>query len=297
MALSFLKKPAAVTAKPPGAGSNTQHGSGISGKLPGSTSSQPAASSGKAAQNPANAGKISAWMKKGANAKTAVAQAEAKVEAAKAEAGKLWRFWMPADSERMVTFLDGGIDDEGMLDIPVWNEHRVKVNGDWESFVCVAEEEPCPGCESGDHRAGLVGALTILDHTPYTIKSGPNAGKTKQDSRKLFVPTRQTMKILTSLAKKLPGGLAGRSFTVMRTGDKEPGVGNQFMWDNGPARSPQELAALYSLKAEECMPADYSHEITHRTAEELGELGWVKPLHGVGNEKGVVDKAALKKQL
>src|ERR1700739_3421172 len=107
MALSFLKKPAAAPAQPSGL-----QQSAISGKLPGSTSAPTQTPNKHAAPNPANAGKVSAWMKKGSGAKAEMAKAEAKAEAAKAEAGKLWRFWMPADSERTITFLDGAIDDE-----------------------------------------------------------------------------------------------------------------------------------------------------------------------------------------
>ena len=37
------------------------------------------------------------WIKRGAAAKTAYAQEEAKAELRKQDAGKLWDFWMPED--------------------------------------------------------------------------------------------------------------------------------------------------------------------------------------------------------
>jgi hypothetical protein len=58
------------------------------------------------------AGKLPGFFKHGQAAKAAIEHADAKAEAAKAEAGKLWRFWMPAGEDRMITFLDGELDAE-----------------------------------------------------------------------------------------------------------------------------------------------------------------------------------------
>lgn len=232
---------------------------------------------------PAKSGAVG-WMKKGKAAHQAFQEEEAKAEKAKAEAGKLFRFWMPPDEERKITFLDGELDEEGMLDIPMFYEHRVRLNGDWKTFVCVSEEEPCPICEKGDSRASLVGVMTVIDHTPYKIKSGPNAGKTIKNSRKLFVATRQTIKKLAKKAAK-QGGLAGCTFEVSRTSDKDPSVGSDFEFLE--RCTADELVAKYDLKEEDVSPADYSHEITYHSAEELVKLGVGKAMGGVGKEKGV----------
>jgi hypothetical protein len=226
-----------------------------------------------------------AFMKTGSNAKAAIEAADAQAERAKEEAGKLWRFWMPPGEERTITFLDGGIGDDGLLDCGMFYEHRIKVAGEWTPFVCVAENEPCPLCEAGDSKQSLVGALTICDHTPYKVQKGPNAGKIIQNSRKLFVGTRNTIKILAKQAVK-KGGLAGCTFEVSRSGDKEPGVGNQF--DFVEKFTTAELMAKYKMKAEELEPADYSHEITYRDADELVALGLGKASKGPGHEgKGI----------
>lgn len=252
---------------------------------------KPAANGNGAA--PQSSGNKPGWMKTGQAAKAAVQHADAMAEKAKEEAGKMFRFWMPVDSERTITFLDGGVDAEGMLDVPMWNEHRLKMNGDWTTFVCTADQEPCPICEAADSKTSLVGVMTVLDHTAYKIQRGPNAGKVIQHNRKLFVCTRQTLKLLAKQAVKL-GGLRGCTFDVQRTGDKEPGVGNQFIF-----QGKNDLAALAKecgIKIEETQPADYSEEIVYRPAEELLALGVGKALNGIGNEKAV-STSSLKNEL
>lgn len=248
-----------------------------------SSPSTPKSTPQKASNNNSPAG----WMKKGAAAAQMMQQEEAKAELAKQEAGKMWRFWMPDGADRQITFLDGNLDDEGMLDIFMFYEHSVRVNGNWEQFVCTAEADqtqPCPLCEGGD-RPSLVGVMTVIDHSEHTVKKGPNAGKVIANTRKLFVAKRNTIKQLTKLAVKR-GGLAGCTFDVSRTGDKEPGVGNQFDFTT-KYDSPDDIAAKYDLKIEDVQPANYQEEVRYRSPEELIELGLGKATGGIGTEKGV----------
>ncbi|QXN72666.1 DNA binding domain protein [Rhodobacter phage RcZahn] len=238
-----------------------------------------------------------AWMKRGKAAKQALVEEEARAEKAKEEAGKMWRFWMPPDEERKITFLDGDLDDDGMLDIPMFHEHSVKVNGQWENYVCTQESEGfCPICAKGDNKPTLVGVMTIIDHTPHKIKSGPNAGKTIQHTRKLFVAKKQTIRNLAKLAVKR-GGLRGCTFDVMRGDDKTASVGSQFDFDTKSTL--EEIAKACGLKMEEVVPADYDKEITYRSVEELVDLGLGSgpsgPGYGSGNSAG--NSAASKKNL
>jgi len=236
--------------------------------------------------------KAPSWMKTGSNAQAAMQHAEAQAEKAKEEAGKMWRFWMPPEEERKITFLDGDIGDDGMLAIPMFYEHRVKLDGKWQNFVCVAEQEPCPLCESGESKQTLVGVLTCIDHTVHKIAKGPNAGKSIQNSRKLYVVTRNTIKILSKIAIK-KGGLTGCTFDVSRTGDKEPSVGNQF--DFVEKLSFPALMKKYDLKAEDVSPADVGDEIIYRSAEELEQLGLGKSQPAASNSK--VSAKGLKGEL
>lgn len=233
------------------------------------------------------AGVKMSWMLKGSAAKSALAQEEAHAELLKQEAGRLWSYWMPEDSDRQVTFLDGDLDAEGMLDILMYRQHSVPLNGNWEQFVCTAQEDqsqPCPICASGD-RPSLVGVMTIIDHNPHTIKKGPNQGKLIQNSRKLFIAKRNTIKILTKIAVKR-GGLSGCTFDISRGGKNDPAVGSQFDFVQKYGKR-SEIAAKFGLKEEEVQPANYAEEIRYRTPEQLIELGVGKAASGVGYEKGV----------
>ncbi len=225
------------------------------------------------------------WMMKGAAAKAAIASEDAKAELAKAEKDKLWRFWMPAEEERKLTFLDGNVDADGMLDVFMFYEHSVVVAGDRKQFVCTAEKEgSCPLCDRGDSKPYLVGVLTVIDHTPHKIKKGDNAGKIIKDQKKLFVAKKQTIKQLSKIAVKR-GGLAFATFDVQRDGEKGAAVGTQF--DFVEKLKPAEFKAKYELKDEYVQPAQLEKEITYRSADELVEMGLGQKKNGPGTEKGV----------
>ena len=241
-------------------------------------------------------GSVLGFLKKGAAAKEALQKEEAQAELRKQEQGRLWRFRMPEGEERKITFLDGDIDDDGMLDINMFYEHTIRVNGTWENFVCTADtdtSQPCPICEAGN-TPSLVGVMTVIDHSEHKIKKGPNAGKTITNQRKLFVAKQGTLKLLTKQAVKR-GGLAGCTFEVSRLGDKDPAVGNQFDFVH-KFESYEEIAEELGLKIEDVQPANYEEEIRYRSPEELIELGVGKALQGPGlSNKG--SSGSLKDEL
>lgn len=271
MALKFAKK---------AAGSSASSGSDETKSETSTKKSSSSSSAGSAMGNVS-------WMKKGTAAKEAMADEEAKAELRKQEAGKMWRFWMPEGEERQLTFLDGKLDDEGMLDIWMFYEHTIRINGNWENFICTAEADqtqPCPICEKGD-RPSLVGVMTVIDHSEHTVKNGPNKGKVIKNTRKLFVAKRQTITQLTTLAKKR-GGLVGCMFDVYRNGDNAANVGNQFDFQH-KFTTRQEIMDKFGLeKEEDVMPANYAEEITYRSPEDLIELGVGKAQTGVGHNSG-----------
>lgn len=227
------------------------------------------------------------WMKRGKDARQALEQEEARSEAARAEQGKLFGFWMPEGEERRVTFLDGDLDEDGVLDVLAFYQHKIKQNGDLKDFVCTAEmdtTQPCPICSSGD-KPSLVHAFTVIDHTPYKIQKGSNAGKTITNSKKIFFAKRTTMQVLSKLAVKRDG-LAGVTFDISRLGDKSPAVGSQFDFVE-KHESYEDIAAKYDLKMEDVTPADYEKEITYHSPDDLVAMGAGKAHGGVGTEKGV----------
>ena len=229
------------------------------------------------------------FLKTGGAAKQAVQEAEAKAEAQKAEAGKLWRFRIPEgdDDDRRITFLDGTLDEEGTLEAPMWHEHTIQLGGKWKNVPCTSHEEPCPICANGDN-AALVAGFTVIDHTPYTIQSGPNAGKTVKFSKRLFVAKRTTYAQLQKLATK-QGGLVGTTWDVSRNGDKSPAVGNMFQFEakSSLAELKKELAAVKAEYGELVAPADFAEEITYYTRAELIQQG-VKGAVGGGSAKSAI---------
>lgn len=221
----------------------------------------------------------------GASAKKALHEEETKMKAKQEAAGKAFRFRLPykpgEDNETQLTFLDGELDDDGILDIQYYREHTVKKDGYWQNILCTDDEEGyCPICEKGENSSVLVGYLSVLDHTPYTTKSGDQI----TISKKLFVAKRSTLQLLTKKAIKL-GGLTGATFDVMRTGDREAAVGNQFdLIEKSPLA---ELAEANDWKPELIEPLDYEEELVYHTAAELAEMGMGPALSGPGTESKI----------
>jgi len=244
---------------------------------------------------PAGGAQVPSFLMRGAQAKQAIVEEENRVEAAKAQSGKMWSFRMAPNEERKITFLDGDLDSDGALDCYLYHQHTVKIAGKFQNYICTREAEGhCPICDAGESKPTLVGVLTVIDHTPYTITSGQNQGQVVKNRRRLFVFKPQTYKILVKKASKHQG-LAGVTFEVTRGDEKSPSVGNQF--DFVEKLDGDQLVSKYDLQEEDIQPADYGEELVYRSADELVALGLGKPLSGPGYEKGVVDKAKLASQL
>lgn len=204
------------------------------------------------------------FMKKGKAAHEQVVKADLETEARKA-AGSVWRFRMPQDTEAQITFLDGVLGDEGLLDTVTYWEHQVRLNGKWGNFFpCTQEFEPCPLCEKGETSA-LVALFTIIDHRKWEDKNG----KAHQHEKRLFACKRDTFKRLQHLATKREG-LAGITFDVQRIGDKSAAVGTDFDFvEKNPLAKVKSKYSLEDVKA-----IDYSEVVKYYTAEELRELGF-----------------------
>lgn len=227
------------------------------------------------------------FLKRGADAHKALQKAEKEAEARAAARGA-FRFWLKEGDERMITFLDGDLTDDGLLDTVSFNQHQVKMNGKFRNyFVCTAESEPCPLCEMPDTFPTLVSCFTVLDHSEYTDRNG----KKHQHERKLFVAKRDTMKRLQKLATKR-GGLRGWTVSVSRIGDKSPEVGTDF--DFIEQQDLPELAKLLKLKPEQVLPFDYDKEIRYLSADELRELGFGSAVVGKAEASAVLGKAKAK---
>ena len=118
--------------------------------------------------------KLPSWLHTGKKAKEETEKELADTERRRAEAQtRVYRFWLKAQESAHITFLDGDLDEDGLLDIPKFYEHKVRINGKWDNVVCTDSSEPCPICAAGDkHR--YVGVVTVIDHRK--IKSTKKPG-------------------------------------------------------------------------------------------------------------------------
>lgn len=215
------------------------------------------------------------WLMGGSQSKAALQQTLHAQQEAKEAAARMRRFYLNVGEEKQVTFLDGDMDGDGLLEFLSFHEHRVQTGPkNWDNIVCVARQEICPLCNSGD-KPSFVGVFTVLNETPYTIKTGPNAGKVLEARRELYVATANTLQVLQHHAAKR-GGLRGWKVEIARLTDKEARVGSTFQWLS--RRSPEEIAAL----GENGTPADYGHELKYMSAAEMVKAGFGKAASGPG---------------
>jgi len=224
------------------------------------------------------------WMKKGVESAKAVEKADQEAALKQQQNSKMWRFWLNKGEEARVTFIDGNLTKEGVLDIMTFREHQIFMNGSWNNhFVCTQDVEPCPICEGSPGTQGdtpsLVGVLTIIDHR--TVKSNDGT-KTYKDQQRLFVAKRDTIKLLQNIAVKR-GGLAGATFDIMRQGDRSASVGSNF--DFIEKNDIEALRAQYTKEILEkdgktkktvtaFLAANYEEEIIYRSAVDLRGLGF-----------------------
>ena len=108
--------------------------------------------------------------------------------------------------------------------------HKVKNSqGRWEDAVCIADTgATCPLCQSLGKDGSYTMVLTVLDRRPYTIKNGPNAGKTIKASRKLFKVKSRNLPKFERQFKKHKGNMRGLKVLCHRDGEKEAAIGEDL---------------------------------------------------------------------
>lgn len=231
------------------------------------------AGAAKSSAAKAGASKTPKWMKTGNAAKKAMQKEAAVQKKREEERDSIRRFWMPADSEASITFLDGDLGPDGELKALMFYEHsQVQFNGSYKNwFICTDEmpedmKEPCPVCQSTGKTPSLVAVFTIIDHSEWKSES---TGKVYKDQIKLFVCKMRTFRILQKMAQQTEG-LSGTTFNVSRTSKDAANVGDVFI----PVKksSMEELADEFPNTV--IAPADYEAEIKYYDATELRQMGF-----------------------
>ena len=220
------------------------------------------------------------WAMRGAAGAKAIEQDDKEAEIRREQNSHMWRFYLKYDTkankgdEARVTFIDGNLNEDGLLDILYYRQHNVAMNGkQYNNFVCTADVEPCPICATGN-KPDLVGVMTVIDHRETKNRDGT---KTYKDQPRLFVAKKGTIKVLQTLAGKR-GGLAGCTVDISRTGELEASVGNLF--DVIEKNDPKSFKGKYTEKNSDgkeidlFVPADYEKELDYKTADQLRELGF-----------------------
>lgn len=239
------------------------------------------------------------FLKRGADADTAVAHEKAKADARKAASGNAWRYYIKVgtqhDSEKdgpTVTVLDGNLREDGKLDIPVVREHEVRrPNAQPQHFVCLSDigDGSCPLCDAADDENRLfyrvLGFLTVIDHSTHIIKNGPNKGKSIVNDKKLLACSQSDMERLQKIATKC-GGLAGVQFEVSRGEEsRSPRIGDTWWPLNADDHAtPEEIREAYGETDKDgkltdkgkaiADPLDYEEALNFLDAAELRALGF-----------------------
>lgn len=224
------------------------------------------------------------FLKRGAEAHQALQQAEKKAAEARknAEAGGSsgeflykYRFWMPEDAETQITFLDGDLNEAGVLSEICYEEHQNPSGQDWRTFYpCTAETEACPLCAAGSKKS-FITVFSVIDHTEWTDKKGV----VHKDEVKFYAVKLTALKLLRKLAVK-NGGLVGCKFDVSRTGAMSPSTGSHL----DLVEKYDSLAAVAKAYGVEAKPLNYEEVIQYRSAKELLDLGLGVAVASIGGE-------------
>lgn len=226
-------------------------------------------------------GKLS-FGRRGAAAREEMDRAQRRQKERRERAGSMRRFFLKPGEERRITFLDGGFDEDGMLDVPYFYEHTVPYEARFENVFCTAKNESptdgrteaCPLCEQNDEPA-YVGYFTIIEHLEEPWEDSD--GNKHEYNRRIFPAKLQTLNKLQKKATKLAeregfDGLVGVTFDVSRSGDRVARVGDDF--DFVGHHTFEELGEELE-KPEHAKPSAYEDEpeLKWRTAEEIHEMG------------------------
>ncbi|AUR96012.1 hypothetical protein NVP1215B_094 [Vibrio phage 1.215.B._10N.222.54.F7] len=212
------------------------------------------------------------FLKRGNDAREALLSQEKEIEKVQEIRGSFRNFFLRAGSQATITFLDGGLDKDGLLDMPLMYLHSVYHagmgnNGERINLVCTQDTEgDCPICAYD--KAQLVGCLTVIEHTKYQSADGEVV-----NPRRLFLPKRQTMRELQEAATELDG-LRGYQFKVRRHGKKSPIVGDEL--ELVAERIPEETLTKVFDACSSSKAIDYETELNYFSNEDLHRLGIVE---------------------
>lgn len=166
------------------------------------------------------------------------------------------RFYLKEGEEAEIMFVD---------DSP-FNvyEHKVELNGKWETLICTKEWQVCPICRAfPKNKSSFTVYLTIIDFRPYTKSDG----KVIKLQKKLYGAKFNMPKVLYDLNKRLKG-LSSVLCKVKRYDAKSPSSGD-YIEAIKRVKDPLKLVG----SKEDLTPYDYEKVFAPFTDDELKALG------------------------
>ncbi|UOX39965.1 hypothetical protein [Vibrio phage V-YDF132] len=190
-------------------------------------------------------------------------------------------FWMKPETTATITFLDGDLDEDGMLQVPLVYNHNVYhadmgAKGERIDITCVKDDEPCPLCEYD--KSSLVGLLTVIEHVEYTS----NSGEIITNPRRLYMCKRGTLRDLQEAATEL-GGLRGHQFKVRRTGKRKATVGDELEYCG--QLTEEQMADNFP----DPEPINYEDALVYLPADEMYSRGVVEGVAKGANQSPMFD--------
>ena len=138
------------------------------------------------------------------------------------------RFWMPNNTDRLITFVDNPIEDFAGVQVQTpfkYNEYQVQLNGSWKNWFTQTIDPSQDVLKELGYKASKVAVLTVIDHAEWTDRNGA----VHKDELALYV-VKRSQPIWAQLEKIIAreGSLSGKTFRVHRMGDKSPGSGSML---------------------------------------------------------------------
>lgn len=172
------------------------------------------------------------------------------------------RFWMPKDSDRLITFVDEPVIDLNGVRVQTpfkYNEYTIQLNGSWRNWFTQPFNQEDDVLGQMEYKASKVAALTIIDHDEWTDKNGI----LHKDELTLYVVKRSSAvwKQIVKIIER-EGSLAGKTFRVHRMGDKSPAAGSML----------EKNDQNFNLNAEIHKPFNYLEILKPKSKLELESL-------------------------
>tara|TARA_B100000965_G_scaffold405349_1_gene439088 strand:+ start:37079 stop:37870 length:792 start_codon:yes stop_codon:yes gene_type:complete len=138
------------------------------------------------------------------------------------------RFWMPNNTDRLITFIDTPIVEFDGVKIQTpfkYNEYQIQLNGSWKNWFTQPIDPSQDVLKEMGYKASKVAVLTVIDHAEWTDRNGA----VHKDELSLYV-VKRSQPIWAQLEKIIAreGDLSGKTFRVHRMGDKSPGSGSML---------------------------------------------------------------------